>query len=106
MRGSQGERELTRRKRPRAERAERRAVVVGERRELPAEVWDVGREVGRGAAAMGVKQRRVADDLAGDAADPRVAQPGDELGCGRSVSLFPHAIEGAVAERGVTRAAQ
>jgi hypothetical protein len=81
-------------------------VVVGQRRELAADVGDVGGEAGGGTAAPRVEQRRVADHRSRDARDPAGAQLMNELLGRRAVAAFPHGVEGAVAERRVTGTAQ
>ena len=106
VRGAQSERQLARRERARAERAECCAMVIGERESWPPKSGMSGAKLVEGPPRCESNSDCVADQPAGDPANARVAQLADELGCGRPVALLPDAIEGAVAERRVAAAAQ
>src|SRR5205807_7995798 len=84
----------------------RGAVVIRERRELPAEVRDVGCAPARRTAAHVVEQRGVADHRACDPPDPERGELMDQLDGGWSVALLPHLVEGPVAERAIAAATQ
>ena len=92
--------------RARARAAGRRAVVVGERAQLAAEVGDVGREAGRRAAAAASNSDASPITEPVTRRIPCAASCATSCDGGRPVALLPDLVEGAVAERRVAAAAQ
>ena len=81
-------------------------MVVGEPRQLAAEVRDVGSVGGGRPAPQRVEQRPIADHRARHPLDPGLAELADELAGSRAVALLPVAVEPAVAQGRVAAALQ
>ncbi len=83
-----------------------RAVVIGQRAELPAEVRHVGQVVGHQPAPLAVEHRLVGEDLAGDARDAAPDELLGELVGGGAVAELPDVVERRIPERRIAAAAQ